>query len=156
MILEPDDYLYKEDGTYLHTKERSNHAWEMTLKELERVLKARVFDKVTLVTGLPASGKSTWVKMFEEEWVVYLVDADLVGKELRKKIIDFVREHDSEIPITIVFLDTKYELCLERNDQRSPDRKIPRYAYAEMRSVFCYPSTLEGFDHIHFKWNFCI
>ena len=156
MILEPDDYLYKDDGTYLHTKERSNHAWEAVLKELKRVLKAKVFDKVTLVTGLPASGKSTWVKMHEEEWVVYLVDADLVGKEMRKKIIDFIRDHDSEIPITIVFLDTNIKVCHERNAKRSVDRVIPKHAYAEMRSVFCYPSTLEGFDHIHFKWNFCV
>lgn len=156
MILEPDDYLYKEDGEYLHTKERSAIAWERTLSELKKALKSRVFDKVTLVAGLPASGKSTWVKMHAEEWIVYLVDADLVGKDLRKKIIDFIREHDADIPISIVFLDTNYKVCRERNELRSPDRVIPQHAYSEMRSVFCYPSTLEGFDHIHFKWNFSV
>lgn len=156
MILEPDDYLYQEDGTYLHTRERSHRAWETTFSELDKALKSNVFDKVILVTGLPASGKSTWVQMFAEEWVVYIVDADLVGKDLRSKIVEFVRCRDENIPIGIVFLDTKYEICRERNETRSPDRVIPESAYAEMRSVFCYPSTLEGFDHIHFKWNFCI
>lgn len=156
MILEPDDYLYLEDGTYLHTQERSHEAWEKTYAELEKALKARIFDKVVLVTGLPASGKSTWVKMHEKDWIIYLVDADLVGKALREKVITFVRGIDTEIPMGIVFLDTKKKICLERNSKRTPDRVIPKEAYDQMSSVFCYPSTLEGFDHIHFKWNFCI
>ena len=43
MILEPDDYLYLEDGTYLHTKERSDEAWGRTYSELEKALKAKIF-----------------------------------------------------------------------------------------------------------------
>ena len=156
MILEPDDYLYTEEGTYLHTKERSDEAWGKPDSDLEKVLKAKVFDKVVLVTGLPASGKSTWVKMYGKEWVVYIVDADLVGKNLRGEVVSFVRKIDQEIPIGCVFLDTKKKICMERNAKRSPDRVIPKHAYDQMGSVFCYPSTLEGFDHVHFKWNFSI
>lgn len=156
MILEPDDYLYLQDGTYLHTKERSSSAWLSVYTELKKALKARIFDKVILVTGLPASGKSTWVKMHNEEWVIYIVDADLVGKELRKEVIQQIREHDSNIPIGIVFLDTNKKVCLERNAKRSVDRVIPLSAYADMTSVFSYPSTEEGFFHIHFKWNFSV
>lgn len=156
MILEPDDYLYLQDGTYLHTKERSSSAWLSVYTELQKALKARIFDKVVLVTGLPASGKSTWVKRHNKEWVIYIVDADLVGKELRKEVIHKIRKHDSNIPIGIVFLDTNRKVCLERNTKRSADRVIPLSAYADMASVFCYPSTLEGFDHIHFKWNFSV
>ena len=156
MILEPDDYLYLDDGTYLHTKERSSSAWLRVYDELRKALTSRIFDKVVLVTGLPASGKSTWVRMNQKEWCIYLVDADLVGAELRKEVIDFIREQNTEIPIGIVFLDTKQDVCLKRNATRSPDRKIPMCAYNEMRSVFSYPSTREGFDHIHFKWNFSV
>ena len=156
MILEPDVYLYKEDGTYLHSVERSSVAWAKTTAELQKAVRSRIFDKVTFVTGLPASGKSTWVERFEEEWVVYLVDADLVGRGLREKMITLIREFDKEIPITIVFLDTNKTVCLERNSKRTPDRIIPLGAYREMGSVFCYPSTEEGFCHIHFKSNFSI
>lgn len=154
-IIEPDDWLYTDEGMYEHTPERSARAWKEALKVLEDSIKTNAFDKVVLVMGYPASGKSTWVKNHAEEWSIYFVDADLLGAGMRSRVIEVIRKINN-IPISALFLDTDLKICHQRNDQRREDRIIPKKAYQSMKSKFEYPSTNEGFDHVQIKRNYSL
>ena len=154
-IIEPDNWLYTPDGVYNHTPERSAEAWKAALGVLEETLKTNAFDKVVLVMGYPASGKSTWVKNHAEEWCIYFVDADLLSETVRSRVIKTIRKL-TPISISALFLDTDLKICHKRNDQRRSDRIIPQNAYQTMRSRFAFPSTNEGFDHIQIKRNYSL
>lgn len=154
-IIEPDNWLYTDDGLYNHTPERSKKAWEEALKVLVDSIKTNAFDKVVLVMGYPASGKSTWVKNNAEEWSIYFVDADLLAAKMRSRVIEIIRKVNN-IPISALFLDTDLKICHQRNNQRREDRIIPENAYRTMKSQFEYPSTNEGFVHVQIKRNYSL
>lgn len=78
--------------------------------------------------------------------VVY--DATNLNRKDRKKILKEVAKinKDHDIFVKAIFLDTSYNECIRRNNER--EVKVP-YEYMEMyRDKLQIPTLLEGFDSI--------
>lgn len=58
MILSPDGFLIRPDGTYDWSPSRVSSAWGETLDRVASLLPGYRFDSVTLLCGVPAAGKS--------------------------------------------------------------------------------------------------
>jgi predicted kinase len=123
MIISPDHHLITPDGVYHWTPARVKVAWHAAKEQFKAALGGPVKpDKVVLLIGVPASGKSTWVAQHEDEGVLYF-DAcfDLPWK--RKPYIDLA--HSIGVPVEAVWFDTPLAVCVQRNAERSEDRRVP-------------------------------
>ncbi len=140
MIVSPDHHLLTADGVYHWTPERVKSAWQKAKTQFKSALGWPIKpDKVVLLMGIPASGKSTWLTHHEDERVLYF-DAcfDLPWK--RKPYIDMA--HSVGVPVEVVWLDTPLEVCLERNAARSEDRRVPEDILRAMcRKIQSSPPT---------------
>lgn len=96
---------------------------------------------------------SNFVKEIEdgiENYEEVYVDATHINKPSRAKILRALNKY-AEMPnieIIAVYMDTPFELCLERNKLREGRAKVP---YDQMESINQYkskPRELEGFDKI--------
>ena len=123
MIISPDSFLYDEGGTYVWSVERVKAAWESAKKRYKTVLGWPIKpEKVVLMVGAPASGKSTWLSRNANERVLYF-DATFDLPWKRRPYIDIA--HSIGVPVEIVWLHTPLEVCIERNAARSEDRRVP-------------------------------
>jgi bifunctional polynucleotide phosphatase/kinase len=135
---------------------------------LPKNAKALNHREIVIMTGYPASGKSTIAKGLEG---YYRVDGDLlksaaamvkdakkhVGdqsivfdstggtKERRAEFVKFAKEHD--LPVRVFWVQTSIDESMERNKQRALTgiKKIPDIAFYIYRKKFEEPSEDEGF-----------
>lgn len=151
MIISPDTYLYTKDGKYVWSVSRVTAAWDSARAAARRALfefpVAERPDKLVLLMGVPAAGKTTWLREHEDERCLY-IDATFDLPWKRKPWIEMARE--AGVPITLVYFQTPLDVCLERNAQRSSDRQVPedvvRAMWAKMASS--PPVLEEGFARI--------
>jgi hypothetical protein len=128
LIVSPDSHLMI-DGKYVWTPERVRRAWVLAMKELEEALSSGKFQGVTLMMGAPGAGKSTWLRENGKENRIYF-DAVFKNAASRKPLLEMAAKFG--VPLNIVFLDTPLQVCLDRNAQRSPDRKVPEETLLDM------------------------
>ena len=149
MIISPDTYLYTKDGKYVWSVPRVKAAWDSARAAARRALFEFPVkpDKVVLMMGVPASGKSTWLGKHEDERCLY-IDATFDLPWKRKPWIEMARE--AGVPITLVYFRTPLDVCLERNAQRSSDRQVPEDVIRAMsKKMASAPPVLEeGFARI--------
>jgi predicted kinase len=144
MIVSPDHHLFDADGKYVWTVSRVKEAWDSAKEQYTQALLWPIKpDKVVLFVGTPASGKSFWLSQREDERVLYF-DAcfDLPFK--REPYIRLARM--AGVPVEIVWLDTPLEVCIERNAERSEDRRVPEDVIRAMHDKIqsAPPSESEG------------
>lgn len=147
MIISPDNHIYI-DGKYVWTPERASAAWKKAYEELEAALKNKN-EKLRLLIGIgtPGSGKSTYIAAHQKNHSDYIYfDATFCNKRSRKEIIRRAKYH--KIPIDAVFLDTPFDICLERNSKRPEDRRVPKKTMEAMFDKLSPPEYSEGFSHI--------
>ena len=158
MIINPDKYLYDEKGVYKWTPERIKTAWEESYRELDECIEdgfctkngdRKNYRRLIMMSGLPASGKTTWVRKNKKEGIIYF-DATFTNKHTRKLLLDHIR-HRSNMPVEAVVMDTPIEVCKERNAKRTEDRQVPDDAYDRMHKWAKRdgpPTEKEGFCRI--------
>lgn len=144
MIVSPDHHLTTPDGKYVWTPTRILEAWASAKEQYTQALAWTIKpDKVVLLMGISAAGKSTWLAENEDERVLYF-DATFDLPFKRKPYLRRARE--AGIPVEIVWLDTPLAVCIERNATRSEDRRVPddvlRATHSKIQSS--PPSEAEG------------
>jgi predicted kinase len=148
MIISPDSYLM-EDGKYVWTIPRVTAAWDSARAAARRALFdfPHKPDKLVLLMGVPASGKTTWLRKHEDERCLY-IDATFDLPWKRKPWIEMARE--AGVPITLVYFQTPLAVCLDRNSKRSSDRMVPELVVRAMwdKMQGSPPVLEEGFARI--------
>lgn len=152
MIISPDDYLYTTDpetgkSRYVWDRETLTAAWGRTIGKAARALRSPKFKKLVLLVGIPASGKSTWLRSHRESDAVY-IDATFVKAKDRKKPISLAKAAGKRVEAVV--MNTPIAVCLSRNQCRSPDRRVPEDKVIDMAVTLTQqmPTPAEGFDRI--------
>ena len=148
-IISPDQHLTDPTtGLYHWTVERVREAWVRSTAELDAALAAGGVSKVVLMVGIPASGKTTWLRKNSEPGVVYF-DATFKDARARRPILDVVRRYG--LPVEAVVMATPLDEAIRRNNTRTPDRKVPEDTlHRQYRDLTQggMPSRNEGFSRI--------
>lgn len=148
-VISPDQHLTDPTtGLYYWTVERVRAAWVKSTSELNEALAAGGVSKVVLMVGIPASGKTTWLRKNAEPGVVYF-DATFKDARARRPILDVVRRYG--LPVEAVVMATPLDEALRRNNTRTPDRKVPEdILHSQYRDLTQggMPSRSEGFSRI--------
>lgn len=147
MIISPDNYLYTEDGRYVWSPERIKEAWKTAMLRLSHALASPRFTKIVMLVGIPASGKSTWLKNNQEPNAIYF-DATFKGYRARAPVIQAAKRAGKRIEA--VLMDTPITVCLERNNCRPVDRIVSTDVVVNMAVRLAQepPTTAEGFDKV--------
>jgi predicted kinase len=145
MVISPDFYLIVEEtGEYVWSVDRVKDAWRKTYQAYDAALKYGSFKKVILLIGIPASGKSTWLRAHEERDTIY-VDATFTTKSSRFYFLGLASEHN--IPVEAVVMDTPIAVCMNRNQCRPVNRRVPDDQVINMNAKLQteMPTIEEGF-----------
>jgi len=148
VIISPDHYLIdQETGEYVWSPERVKAAWNSAKKKLARVMVDPRVRKLVLMVGVPASGKSTWLKANKEPGAVYF-DATFTQAWARAPIIEAAKAVGKEVEAVV--MATPISVCLDRNACRTPDRQVPHDVVQKMAKGLAGdpPTKAEGFDRI--------
>lgn len=151
MIISPDNFIYNAEGIYDWSPERAKASWNKSYAILKKALVTGKYNKVILMGGIPASGKTTYLNEIGRDPKAIYFDATFTNKWGRGAILDVIKEVYPDIWVEIIFLDTPKNVCLMRNEQRTPDRKIPTEAYDRMCGALekeGFPTKSEGFDKV--------
>ena len=134
MIISPDAFLMGADGVYRWSPEAAAVAWRKAYGAL-----AATTGEITMMCGLPGSGKSTWAAAHDYERRV-IFDAVLVTRTARGAVIRAAGAR----PVVAVHIDTPHEVCIERNAARSADRVVPADVMKRLIASFEAPTISEG------------
>lgn len=146
-IVSPDNYLLTKDGEYVWSPDRVKEAWRKSYEALKARGKDPKYNKVVLMVGIPASGKSTWIKNNKEPGAVYF-DATFTNQRARKPVIKMAKDHGMKVDAVV--MDTPINVCKDRNSCRTTDRAVPDDVIERMASQLAGdpPKMREGFDNI--------
>lgn len=120
--LSPDDYLTDEHGDYQWSQERVTDAWARCYADLGRWLADRG------ALGL------------------MIFDACLIGRRERNAILNIAR--GMGVQVEAVYFDTPINICMDRQFQRPPQRRVPAATIERMHKNFRVPYFSEGFQTI--------
>ena len=151
MIISPDNFIYNAEGIYEWTPAKAKSSWNKAYGVLRKAIRSGKYDKVIMMGGIPASGKTTYLSEVGREPNAIYFDATFTNKWGRGMMIELINEEDPDMWVEIIFLDTPKNVCLMRNEERSPDRKIPTEAYDRMCGALekeGFPTKAEGFDKV--------
>lgn len=145
LVVCADDFRSDRSGIYHHDGDMGLIAWRMAQRVYAELLPT--VELVVALVGMPAAGKSTWIAANRREGVLYL-DMTLARRASRREICEMAAQAGR--PIECVFLDTDLDLCLSRNAERSPDRRVPEenLRQAHHRLAVCPPGLDEGWSRI--------
>lgn len=133
------------NGTYVWTPSSVRAAWNTCMKNLQRAVKSGNFTELVLLCGIPGSGKSTWVKSNNKASVIYF-DAMLLKPKDRRPLIKIAK--DNNFNVSIVFFETPFHICMNRNAQRDTSRMVPIENMYGVRARLTEPTRGEGFHEI--------
>jgi len=147
MIIESDQLLY-DNGHYYWTPERAVAAWSRCYQQLTRALATHNHRLLLLLIGLPGSGKSTYAASNDRPDII-IFDGTFVDATRRSRVTAAARA--AGLPAIAVWLDTNFNTCLQRNQQRPPDRQVPLDSMNMMlhRLNSTPPQIEEGFSQIY-------
>lgn len=120
-----DDYFYDSKGVYSWNPQLDLVAWKKLTGKLEEIL----------------------VRQSKTDPAPIIVDDIFYYLDRRAEIIDMAMRHAR--PAVCVFLDTPLEVAVQRNAQRSDDRKIPEDVIRKMHKSMAYPAPSEGWRRIY-------
>ena len=141
LVVRADDFRADDRGFYSHAGDMGLIAWRMAERVFAELLP--LVDEVRALAGVPGAGKSTWIEQHGVEGVLYL-DSMLAARKTRRAVCGMAAAAGR--PIDCVLIDTDLDVCLARNQERSPDRRVPvpYILGAHRRLTLCPPATDEG------------
>jgi predicted kinase len=139
------------NGKYSWSPSNVKKAW----RTAERLFREALFEsnpkpeRVVLLMGIPAAGKTTWISHNEMPNRVYF-DATLDSPGKRRPWIRLAEQ--AGVKCELVYVQTPLEVCLERNIRRSKERRVPDETMRRMAKNMADspPSVREGFTAVHF------
>ncbi len=146
-MVSPDAYLLTESGEYVWSVPRVKAAWAQATAQTEKLIASGRFEKLVLLVGIPASGKSTWLKSHQEAGAIYF-DATFTNAWKREPYIRMAK--DAGMRVEAVYMNTPLLVCMDRNSCRTVDRKVPEDTLVNMAVSLAGdpPTSKEGFDAI--------
>nr|WP_174505788.1 AAA family ATPase [Acinetobacter sp. Marseille-Q1620] len=146
MHINPDYFLETPNGR-IYTPERNNHAWQQCYLALKKAIQSGQFNKVYLLIGCQASGKTSWAKQqLKVDSKAIIFDAILVKSSERKKVIDIIKQSGMEY--IAVYFQTELSTCLKRNLLRPADEIVDQSALRNVFNALERPTLNEGFTQI--------
>jgi len=148
MIVSPDQYLITESGEYVWSPERIKAAWKSANAALLRLTNDPKWAKVVLMVGIPASGKSTWLKKNQESDAIYF-DATFTKSSERAPIIQIAKEAGMVVEAAV--MTTPIAVCKDRNACRPSGRRVPDDVVELMAAQLLGdpPKKSEGIDRVY-------
>jgi predicted kinase len=141
-VISPDDYRYL-DGKYTFRKNREPYVWGRAYLDLVDLLKnGQGCETLTVMAGLPGSGKTTWIQEHGEGSTIYF-DATSLTPERRAPVTALGAALGAYV--TAVYLNTPLHVCKERNDCREEGRRVPDEIMDAMHQKITIPALEEGF-----------
>ena len=146
MIIEADQFYY-EGGKYVWSPERRRTVWGTCVRLFREAMEERRFEHVIMMVGIPGSGKSSYARAADRENVVVL-DSTFVEPERRWQILQMARQYN--VPVMAVWMDTEWDVCVQRNAKRPEDRRVPVEVMQAMyqRLFDERPREEEGFGEV--------
>lgn len=145
MIISPDNLLLDENGKYVWSVDRVKKAWDYALDEWKKAAEKEDVESFIIMCGMPGAGKSTYLSKNYSEKSVYF-DATSVAPKRRKHLLQLIKK--SKAKKICVYLNTPFNVCIERNNTRTDDRKVPMDVMKRMNDNLKTPDKSEGFDQI--------
>lgn len=151
MIISPDTFRTRANGTYDSSLAATERAWDNTYTTILEALEAKAA-RLTLLVGIPGSGKSTWaVTNCLPQPLAYtevIVDATFSRRAERAPLIQMGVQF--QVPVYAVVFMTPLLECWRRNAIRPNDRRVPFSVLTNMEeNLRLNPVTLdEGFHSI--------
>jgi predicted kinase len=145
VVISPDKFLIS-NGRYNWTPDNAKEAWKKSYELLQNLLQTGNYYKIICVIGIPGSGKTTWIESQPENVAIIYFDATLTNSRARRPLIEFAKKYNVEVEA--VFFDVDVEVAKERNNTRSPDRKVPEETIDNMQKKLQMPSKSEGFANV--------
>ena len=117
------------------------------MRLFREAMEERRFEQVIMLVGIPGSGKSTYARAADRENVVVL-DSTFVEPERRWQILQMARQYN--VPVMAVWMDTEWDVCVQRNAKRPEDRRVPVEVMQAMyqRLFDERPREEEGFGEV--------
>ena len=151
-VISPDKYLYKNGKYTFHDERMRETAWISAKNELETLLKRPLSTRVYICVGMPCSGKTTWTKgsYYYPDRHPVVIDATNLTKSDRSRWFNLVYKYkyQADIKMCAVYFEVPYAVLQERNNQRTPDRRIPDNKLQDMQHRLEPADISEGFDEI--------
>jgi len=148
MILSPDHHLVDAEGQYLWSADGAARAWTRVTQEVRYLLPQ--FDRLVLLVGLPAAGKSTWVTTpGNQDPKALFIDATFVARSWRTPFIQMARQAGK--PVDAIVFMTPFPVILERNSHRPATRTPPveKLKLWQETLIKEFPTVDEGFRIVH-------
>ena len=150
LVVSADKYLRLPSGRYCWSRQRIGYARQLALSDFNEMMaeEANLLEDIILLIGIPGSGKTTFIyemDFFLSKGVLFIDAMNLTPPERRLFIVSARRRG---VPIHAVHMDTPLEVCLERNEERHPSRRVPEERIRHMQRRLQAPNELEGFATI--------
>lgn len=125
-IFSPDSLMHDRRKRYVWSRKRSAWAWAEMYRWFGKWLRY-------------GEGSCVW-------------DATNTKAILRSALINIAKGY--ECRVTATYFKTPLRICLARNAERSPDRRVPEATIREMHRQLTPPTKAEGFDSVKVvKWR---
>jgi predicted kinase len=146
--INPDHFLDLENATAV-SREQGAAAWDRAYEQLAtRLAGDGKNGTVFLVFGLQGSGKSAWIgenAPFYPTSATFF-DGALPSRKHRQRALGICKA--AGCPVVAVWINTPFELALERNARRSGLARIREETIAHVRDHLESPSLDEGFSEV--------
>lgn len=142
IVIDPDAYV---DGE--RTRDALAEAWAWASRDFRDLLASRTIERALVLVGIPGAGKSTWALAQDDDAAVAF-DAVNSDPARRASLVRRIREA-GKTPIA-VWLTTPIEIAVDRNNARSPTRRVPHATVCRCAiALRVHPPTLrEGWAEV--------
>lgn len=123
-ITGPDEFL--DDGPSRYDAEGVRDAWALAWRDFATHLQRADVTTVLVPVGPPGAGKTHWLREQALGDDVVAFDATWCNPDRRAALVKRIRDAGKRA-IAVVFT-TPLQVCVARNDDREPGRKVPRGA----------------------------
>ena len=160
VVIAPDNFLKLPDGVYLFTPARIKEAWSQCWKLLDELVRQNKCERVVALCGLPATGKTTWVRQNHARYgprTVFFDDLFLTSVKRKMWWEGFKRAGlcQSTVPVEIVVISVDFELVQRNLDARvsAGGHGVPSQVLKRFRDEFEPPMLDEGFQKVSLLSN---
>lgn len=123
-ITGPDEFL--DEGPSRYDGQGVRDAWALAWRDFTAHLQRADVTTVLVPVGPPGAGKSHWLRAQGQAPDVLAFDATWCNADRRVALVKRIRDAGKRA-IAVVFT-TPLQVCLARNDDRPPGRRVPKGA----------------------------